>query len=819
MDSVHKFLYSRGVYKKHVYHNVHDFIPFACHYNESTLLTKNGELIQSFRIDGITTDNINSNLENLRSSVRKAIKNNNYKDASYWVHNIRHCINIDDSAPYEQPFAHFIHQTWSKKNHLQNKFVNTLYISIVHYSYDLGVKDLAALLNPIYSNSIDQLHDNFLNVAIKKLSTLTQNLMHYLKEFNPYQLMVRVDNDSNVYSELLSLYNRVMHANWDLIKVEKSDNSLSLDTHQYSFGTNTIELSRDTEKKFATVISIKEYQEISGVAVSRCINVPIDLVATEIFYLVDKGDIPKQYRQQNKVLSLTKNSELIKLKNINDFIDRDVSTSASQICNQQISIMVNADSIEKLEARVISLSNHLIKQGIVHVREDINLEQTFWSQLPGNFKYIKRSSPNTINHIAALATLYECHTGSQQSLWGRAVTVLRTEFATPYFMNFHDKNKLGHTCIIGTLGAGCTTIMNFLLSEASKYNPNILYFSTHRSSQIFIEAMNGTWYDSVVGVNVLLDADYTEILDYLKIIAGHYTNKMDDNELAYLEEMAQAIANTEAPLRSLQKISKVFSWGSSKVAKAVKARLHNFIDDGKYSAILSNTNTILQSPGITAIDLYKYTDAMLLKKYFDQNKKYTDEYYAELQELRCLRSVVLLALIRRFCALDVDKPKILVIEDIEEVIFVDIFIYFIESILTKLTQSNGIVLSSVKIHKESKFIYSDFLDRWLTINSSKIILPIKLFRLGVDVASIFKLNNTEIDKLKSFPPYTRLFLIKQFDHSVAVELNLEGFPEIKRFLSANNEDLDKFNQIKEKSANQLEWVNTLYKYFQDSSSK
>jgi len=33
-----------------------DFVPIACHYDKNTLLTKNGELLQIFQINGINSE-------------------------------------------------------------------------------------------------------------------------------------------------------------------------------------------------------------------------------------------------------------------------------------------------------------------------------------------------------------------------------------------------------------------------------------------------------------------------------------------------------------------------------------------------------------------------------------------------------------------------------------------------------------------------------------------------------------------------------------------------------------------------------------------
>ena len=60
-----------------------DFIPFVCHYDEETILTKNGELMKTIRITGFSQDST-SDLDSVREVVRKSIINeinpNRYKN-------------------------------------------------------------------------------------------------------------------------------------------------------------------------------------------------------------------------------------------------------------------------------------------------------------------------------------------------------------------------------------------------------------------------------------------------------------------------------------------------------------------------------------------------------------------------------------------------------------------------------------------------------------------------------------------------------------------------------------------------------------------
>ena len=64
-----------------------DFIPYVCHYDKNTILTKNGELLQIIRITGFSDDSIMSEVVSLRDNIRDSIvdhiKENKF---AFWFH-------------------------------------------------------------------------------------------------------------------------------------------------------------------------------------------------------------------------------------------------------------------------------------------------------------------------------------------------------------------------------------------------------------------------------------------------------------------------------------------------------------------------------------------------------------------------------------------------------------------------------------------------------------------------------------------------------------------------------------------------------------
>ncbi len=112
--------------------------------------------------------------------------------------------------------------------------------------------------------------------------------------------------------------------------------------------------------------------------------------------------------------------------------------------------------------------------------------------------------------------------------WGEAVTLLETTAAGPYFFNFH-QGDLGNFTIIGPSGSGKTVVLNFLLAQARKFDPRIVFFDKDRGGELFIRAIGGR-YDVLrpgtpSGLNPLRLEDTPAIasssIDWLALLAGH----------------------------------------------------------------------------------------------------------------------------------------------------------------------------------------------------------------------------------------------------------------------------------------------------------
>ena len=791
-----------------------DFVPVACHHDEHTLLTKNGQLLQTIQINGINSEKISKDLFNLRQIVRKSIrdvvKSSNF---AFWIHTVRRKTDLDDPAEYQGLLSANIHDIWRHKNYWDDKFVNRLYITIIHNAPNIKFKRLNSWLTSFSKRAITNLEDKFLTKAYEELNQTVDGILAGVSTYGAKKLGMKVEN-GNCYSEPIFLYRCIMQLNEEKCPVPMSDISLSLASHQYTVGNDKIEVVGDSEKKFAAIMSIKEYQEVSSGALDKFLQTPIEMIATEVFYFVKQDEVTSSFKEQDYILKISKDEELRKLKGINLIIDEDEEKGAVRFCHQQISFMIIGDNLQMLDSQVNKASETLSRIGIVHVREDINLEKTFWSQLPGNFSFLSKMKPTVLRNTAALASLHNFPTGNQYSPWGRAITLLRTEKGTPYFMNFHDQTNIGTTCIFGEDKSGKTTLLNFLISEADKYKPTVVYLTDDMDSGLYIKAKDGKWIqrDKYV-INPLMCEDNIEnrefLIEFFKIIAKHYFNPLSDSEIELFKSIVDTVFSNPMEERVLSKIIDNIK-ESSDTGKSLKSRLKTYQKGGIYHGIFERKDTInLREGEIVAINLQDFDDASYTKNHYPKEKKLLDQFYYNLHSMQSVKAAVALSA-QNIMKNSSQGPKIFVIDNLSKIINLEHYQYLIDKFTENMSAINGVFVTTMNINSLQKFYNNEIPQEWISKINTGFILPAEV--LPEDMEDFLELETSELKKLADLTSSSRMFLIRQDGKVIASELSISGFPGIVRFLSSDKTEIELYKEVIAKNGDTKpdNWVQEFY---------
>lgn len=526
-----------------------DFIPYVCHYDENTILTKNGELLQVIRVVGFKNESAASQLVSLREAVRDAIaehiKDNKF---AFWFTTIRRKKNIVPKGEFKDFFAKNLNNFWVKGNNWDDQYVNELYITLIVEGVDTSIVNLQSFIKSFSHFTIKNQHRTFLEGAHKKLSEAMNGILSEIKDYGAKLLGLK-EWEGVVYSEPMRFFGKILNLHEQRYPLSVNDISTDLASHNFAFGNREIEVVGEKGKNFSTLLSLKEYHETSVEALDRILQLPFEFIITQSFdFSFDKKDL-EPYEYQNYILQISGDDEFRKAIGIADFVENKKDSLTDYGKLQTTIMLINKDR-QNLEDDVKEILDKLGSLGLITIREDIFSEHCFWAQLPGNFSYLRRQKLINTNLIAGFASLQNFPGGLISGIkWKHAVTVFKTVLNTPYFFNFHDGDH-GNALIIGKDVFERNVLLNFLIAQAQKFEPKLFYFDADGSSKCFVRALGGTYNIYTEGSELKKNFDEKQDFSFGKINAFGFNEIYSDSNLLIsvinylLEKIEASLDNT-----------------------------------------------------------------------------------------------------------------------------------------------------------------------------------------------------------------------------------------------------------------------------------
>lgn len=472
-----------------------DFFPYVCHYDDTKVLTKNGELIEVIRVTGLDGNDVALDLISLRDSIRDAIFDNVEDDRfAFWFHTIRRkksLLNNDDSK-FIDPICREVNEKWVEENELDKQFVNEFYISIIRQGLDSSITDSKTLARSFSYKAIQKLHREHLEESAQKLCDLRKKILVEIEGHGAKTLTIK-EWDGVLYSEVTRFFGKIGNLYEERYPLSANDISEDLSSHKIAFGNREIEVATPKGKNFAALMTIKEYHEVSVESLDRILSLPFEFIITQSFDFCASREDLEQHDYNNDILKISGDESFRSLAGYKNFVESD-SGKETDYGKLQNSLTVISSDRDDLEVDVILAIEEFSALGFALVREDVFLEHCFWAQLPANFAFLRRQKVINSLRVPGFAALHSFPSGSfAKNHWGSAVTTLKTSARTPYFFNFHE-NDLGHSLIFGPKGSGKTILTNFLLAQAQKFAPRVFYFDFNQSSKCFVKALGGDYY-------------------------------------------------------------------------------------------------------------------------------------------------------------------------------------------------------------------------------------------------------------------------------------------------------------------------------------
>ncbi len=749
-------------------------LPYARHVNDCTLETRDGLLMQTIRLRGLLFETADTGELNYRKTLRdamlRAIGSSRF---ALYHHVVRRRAEIDLHAPYPDAFSQTLGDRWADRLATKELFVNDLYLTLIRRPLQgrIGVADT---VRNWFARAGEEA-----NVArsyeLSQLDAGRDALIAALGDYAPRLLGV-YETPDGVCSEPLEFLSELYNGEQRPVLLPHQDLGAYLPYRRVSFGQEAVELSAagHVPRSFLGLVSIKDYPAWSAPGMfDELLRLPFELTITQSFAFVERG---AALERMNLALRRMRSAEdeAISLRGELAQAKDDVAAGRAGYGEHHMTIAVRGNTPGAVDAAVAEVTASLADMGLVAVREDIALEPAFWAQFPANFKYIARRGLVSTNNFAGLASAHNFPLGAATgSHWGDAITLLETTAAGPYFFNFH-QGDLGNFTVIGPSGSGKTVVLNFLLAQARKLSPRIIFFDKDRGAELFIRAIGGR-YDvlrpsEASGLNPLqledTPANRGFLVDWLSQLSGG----ADVNDLARIRDAISANFDQPVKHRRLRHLVELFRGDQRPHAEDLWSRLRPWWGDGERAWLFDNPEDL--------------TDLSVRTVGFDMTVLLDDP---------AVRTPAMMYLFHRVEERLDGSPAIIVVDEGWKALDDAVFVRRIKDWEKTIRKRNGIVgfaTQSAQDALESR-IASAIIEQAATQ-----IFMVNAKARAEDYVQGFGLTPHELDLIRTLPDSAHCFLIKRGGESVVARLDLSGEADILTILSGRERTVRLLDDIR-----------------------
>ncbi len=261
------------------------------------------------------------------------------------------------------------------------------------------------------------------------------------------------------------------------------------------------------------------------------------------------------------------------------------------------------DVVEKAAAECYKVFS--VHDGAVY-EETYNQLNAFFATLPGNYHHNVRYLNLLNTNYADYSFLFTLHTGERRNahLGREYLAVLETTHETPYYLNLHH-HDIAHTLILGMTGSGKSFLLNFLITNAQKYDPFTFIFDLGGSYKGITRLLGGSYLRVGIGsqdftINPFSLEPTQENLHFLfsfakVLIEGGDPGSLDTAQDKELYQSIERLYEVDAGIRRLRTLAAL-------LPKPMANRLAKWVQGGQYEAVFDHAQDTLSFGRFQCLD-------------------------------------------------------------------------------------------------------------------------------------------------------------------------------------------------------------------------
>jgi type IV secretion system protein VirB4 len=770
-------------------------LPYLRHVDDRTIETRDGLLIQVVRLGGLRFETADTEELNYRKVLRdatlQAIGSSRF---AVYHHIIRQRYEPSFDSEMPDAFSRQLDEAWSARLSTKRLYANELFLTIVRrpLAGRIGIADRLARW---FGRAGTGETEAFAASEQRALDAATEQLVAALGAYDARVIGV-YGSPHGPCSEPLEFLAALYNAEARPVRLPFGDAGEYLPYRRVSFGQDTLELGPGItpERTFAAILSIKDYpgQTTPGM-LDELLRIPYELAISQSFAFADRE---AGLSAMNLALRRMRASddEALSLRDELSAAKDSLAAGRAAFGEHHLTVAVRGASLAEVDQGVGEVQAALADLGIIAVREEVGLEAAFWAQFPGNFKFIARRALIGTANFASFASGHNFPLGRPYgNHWGDAVTLFETTAAGPYHFNFH-QGDLGNFTVIGPSGSGKTVVLNFLLAQARKFRPKIIFFDKDRGAELFIRAIGGN-YDVLrpglpSGLNPLLleeNADNRRFLiDWISRLVAIPGESLSAADLEIISDAVNANFGAPPHYRRLSYFATLLRGGHRPHAADLWSRLRPWWGDGERAWLFDNSED--------------RTDLAAEAVGFDMTRILDDP---------ALRTPAMMYLFHRVEERLDGSPSIIVVDEGWKALDDDVFVMRIKDWEKTIRKRNGIVGFATQSAEDA---LSSRIASAIVEQAATQIFMANPKAQARDYVDGFGLSQHEFELIRTLPDSARCFLIRHGNESVVARLNLAGEGELLTILSGRERTVRLLDEIRARTGDDpAAWLPELLK--------